>query len=381
MSDVIKVEINGVEYTGFQDVTISTSINEFVSTFSLTGSVKYNIENQERNLLTDIQEQDDVTIYINDIKYITGIIYDINDSLSASEHSITISGGDITIHLVDSTILPKTYTQRNFIDVINNVLSDNGWSTTFAVQSLVPSNELLFDAKEEVKTQSNETIFSFLQRYAEKVQVLLFTINDGTILIFREGDLGSIAGKFPSIQKSSTALINRLNNPTNNILESSFSRSLQGRYQNVDVYSQGSNDFNGVNSIVQKGSATDTLINTPRRQRISYNVPTFVSNLNNYAKWNINMKRAKSRKYNCIIQGIRMQPNNGDFWRVNTYVDLLDDTRNPNGKIIDGEYLIESVEFNQSVTSGTTTKLTIVPKGTYTLDIDKSLELLSKNNF
>ena len=64
-----------------------------------------------------------------------------------------------------------------------------------------------------------------------------------------------------------------------------------------------------------------------------------------------------------------------DFWKINTYVEVLD-----NKKGFNGEFLIDSVVFTKD-TNGTTTQLNIVNKGTYTLDIKQALTKARVNNF
>jgi prophage tail gpP-like protein len=200
------------------------------------------------------------------------------------------------------------------------------------------------------------------------------TTGTGELVIYREGVLGSLLGKFPNKAKAGIALIN--GGRAGNILSSNFKTSVLERFQVIEIFSQNNNTSHSVKNANPIGSAVDEQIKIPNRFRVGKNIPTQSTTLADIAKWNVNVRRAKGRMYNCTVQGISFSPQNRDFWKINTYVEVLDEKKGVNG-----EFLIESVTFSQSPENGTITQLQLVNKGSYTLDIKQAIQKLQRNNF
>jgi prophage tail gpP-like protein len=129
----------------------------------------------------------------------------------------------------------------------------------------------------------------------------------------------------------------------------------------VEVFSQANNNSYGVNAISQKGTAEDDIIRAPRRIRINSNNTTTNDFLNDLAKWNVNVKRAKGQRYNAKVVGYYADAASTILWQPNTLVQIVDDKCN-----VDGTFLIQGVSYSKS-SSGSFTDLSIVNQGAFGL--------------
>jgi len=248
----IVIAIDNFIYDGFVDVSISRSIEKFCGEFSFTTTVK---EDEDRVINNPIKVQSEVAIFIDSVLVLTGTIESLSVNYNPTSHIITASGRDRTGDLVDSSCIKKQYNERNFAKLLRLVLNDNGYSNIKIIDNLpIPA---VLPSSEVIRIENNDTIFSFIDKYANRLQIFMLSDADGNIVISTEGSEGS-----------GGALISRKNDENNNIISANFNISSNDRFKYVDVYSQSSNATHGKTSISQKGSYTDSEILTPRRKII-----------------------------------------------------------------------------------------------------------------
>lgn len=376
VEDDVKLVVDGIELQTFEMITLNTSMISITTDFAFTYTPKSKIVNRVYVLIDIIKPQDKVEIYINDILYLTGYIVEINWAEDSQSDSITITGMDqVSYCLLRTYPSPKTYTETDYTQLVKRVVADNDFAGIFKVQNLTGGFLPIDNQSEAIQVTGDETAYAFLDRYAKKAQVLLGITGTGEVVIYREGDIGSLLGKFPNKLEASTALINDLQKKRTNILNSTFNYSVLNRANFIEVYSQNSNSIQNIDNIAPVASAEDKQIHIPNKKRVFVSDPTSVTSLLEIAKWHVNIARSQSVTYSCNVQGFSYSPTNKDFWKINTYVQVLDDKRGLNG-----EFLIASVKFVKD-NSGTYTTLTIVNKGSYIVDIEKAIKRLNRNNF
>lgn len=346
----IYLEVNGIKYEGFTEIAVNNAMENFCSSFSFSTTIK---ETELGRIVNDIKLSQEAKVYVDNNLLITGFIEDIEKEVSANSHSITVSGRDVGGDIVDSSIVQKSYSQRNFEKLINLVLKDNG----FIIDVINKVGSLNLESAEKIKTEQGETVFNFLDRYAKKLQVLLKTDNKGNLTIIREDD---------DVVKN--MLINNYTSDTN-ILSSKIKLSTVDRFNLVEVYSQASNKSYTNIGISQKGIATDSQIRSTRRKIVVMNTASESKSLKALAEWNITLRRAKSSRYTC--QTLGFYSSNKTLWQPNTLVDIIDYDME-----IEGTFLIQGVEFSQS-SRGSFTTLDIVEQGSFSRDIIENLG----NNF
>ena len=362
----ISLEINGVEYEGWESISITKSIDNLTSEFSLNSSFqKINLEGED--IITNpIKLQDKARVFIDGNLQSTGTIENLAIAYNNQSHTISVSGRDRTGDLIDSSIIQKQYSISSFKRLVQVVLSDNGYSDIKVINN-VPNIKKLqtTDPEKAPSTEDGDTIFSFLDRYAKKVQVLINTDQEGNIVINREG-----------AEVNSLSLISEQGNPDNNIKTASVNLAANNRFRFIEVYAQDSNDTFSRGSVSQSGKAIDSQIRAPRRLRITSRNTSTSDLLKDLAKWHINIKRGQGTQYSCVVQGYYSDREQTKLWDINTLVEVRDDKCQ-----IYGVFLINSVTFTKDLSGGSITTLTLVNKGSYTLDIKEAININSSNQF
>ena len=139
----ILLEVNGVRYDGWTEVTVSKSIENLCGSFDFSTTVK---ESAGLVIQNDLKAQDEVKIFIDDTLILTGNIESLSISYSTSDHSIRVSGRDKTGDLIDSSIVQKNYKQTNFIKLATAILTDNGYSSIKILNKIASSSALTVGA-------------------------------------------------------------------------------------------------------------------------------------------------------------------------------------------------------------------------------------------
>ena len=246
----ITLEVDGIEYEGFTDIAVNSSLEGFSSSFSFSTTVK---ETKLGVIQNDLKLQQKAKVFVEKNLVITGYIEALDISYSADSHSITVSGRDIGGDLIDSSIIQKSYSIKNFVNLINRVLLDNG----FEIKIINKVGVLNLEPTEVVKAEKSESVFDFLDRYAKKLQVILKIDENGDLTIIREDS---------NVVKN--MIINNFTSDTN-ILSANLNLSTVDRFNVIQVYSQGNNKTHTKASISQKGTASDSQIRKTRRKIIS----------------------------------------------------------------------------------------------------------------
>ena len=337
----IFLEIDGVDYEGFTDNAVESSLENFSSSFSFSTTQK---ETRLGVLVNDLKLQQKVRVKIDSTVVITGYIEQLDISYSANSHSISVSGRDVGGDMIDSSMVPKSYKQRNFEALCNLVLADNGFSSVLVKNKV---GVLTLDPTEIIKIEAGESVFDFLDRYAKKLQVLLKIDASGNLNILREDD-----------EVVKNLLINDGTQSTN-ILAAQLNLSTQDRFNSIQVFSQADNSTHTKTGISQKGAAQDGVIRKTRRKILSMDTASQNASLKTLAEWNVNLRRAKGSRYSCKVIGF--YSSNKTLWQPNKLVDIIDNTCQ-----IQGTFLIQGVKFDQSL-SGSFTTLEIVESGAFGL--------------
>lgn len=353
----IYLEVNGIKYEGFTEISVNSSLENFCSSFSFATTLKEKLSIVGSNtgkFANDIKLQNKVKVYIDDIKILTGYIESLDLDYNSQSHNIVYSGRDIGGDMVDSSIIQASYKQRNFAILTQIVLSKNGFTN---VKVINKAGLLLLEPTEVIKTEDGEKVFDFLDRYAKKLQVIIKINRDGDLEIVREDD---------SVVKNML-----INNRTkdNNILSAELQLTTKDRFNVINVFSQANNRKHTSTSISQKGTAKDSAIRSTRRISLNMSTASQSKTLSALAQWNVNVRRAKGSRYTCkVVDFYSERIENilvfelgfNKIWQPNTLVDIVDEVAQ-----IEGTFLIQGVQFNQTV-NGSFTTLSIVERGSFT---------------
>lgn len=328
----ITVVIDGDEIKKFIKVSISKSLD------SVSRGFLFTIAQDE--LDSKIVLNATVQIYVNFDLEVTGKIYKIVTSYDAETHTIDISGFSNTYELTKGTIFtnPNYATPISFFDLAEKVLSDNEIqgiqiSATFAALKDVV---VIDDDENRTAGDIGETIFSFLDRYAKKIGVILSDNISGQLVIYENKPKASDI----RIKNKRDFFNNKL------IISASYDIDYSKRFKKIIVKSQDENE----DSI--EAFALDNTVKSQGVMTIISENLVDIAGCQTQANWEVNKRRADSVKYNCKTFGFGLK-NKGN-WDINTAVDVDDDFAGIKSKM-----MIRAVQFNYSDTQGSTTNLSL----------------------
>lgn len=348
---MITIEINGAKFEGFEDISVSKNIETISGAFSFAAT--------SDNVTTfPIKRSDACKVFIGNDPVINGYVDSVGVRYDASSHSISVNGRDRTEDIIDSTVTgKKQFTAPTTLEqIISTTLSGNGLSD-IAVINEAGAIET-FPESTSYSSAFGQTVFEFIETYARKRQVLLTTNGNGDLVIARSGTTSAI-----------TSLQNKLNGQFNNILSGSItyrSSDLFNKYvvqsqQNPGAASFGA-DISNANVVSQSGQALDSSIRASRQLEITSNSSDTNVDLTNLAIWNANLRRARSTVFSVVVQGFFQDAEQTRLWKPNELVKVDDDFADVNATL-----LVQSVEYNLSLSGGSTTIINLVPRDSYTL--------------
>ena len=352
----MKIEINGVEYTGFQSATATVSIDKLTNSFSFTSGISKNI-----NL--DFGVGDECVIYVSGERIITGHIEVIGGSGDKDTSSINIAGRDRTGDIVDSAIGKlddlKTGTLKNLIElVIAHIGADI---------DVIDLADVKLDMNQDSNSaEIGDNAFDYIQKIARNSHCILTSDDEGNVVIQRS--VGVVIDAH---------VTNRVNGAENNVLNYTFDFDHTGRF--FKYLSAGNRNllFAGTQTpkavVDQNGFVTDTRIREGRQFVISTENPGASPAQSDRAKWELNIRKARSRTYGATVSGYRNQT--GEVWTPNTIAKIFDD----NAKINDS-MLINEVSYRMDLDDGRTSELGFVNKNAYTLLSEEPRESKSGGN-
>jgi prophage tail gpP-like protein len=371
----ITLSVAGVPYTSFKQIEVSKSLDNMVGVFSFRAV-------DPKGFRFPFKVGDSCTVRVDGEAVIEGYIDKIHGAFSAESHEITISGRDKTSDVVDSTIggnitFKPPISLKSVIEQTLQKSGITGLKVVDNVPGLAP-----FKAEDFVASKVGKKVFKFLEQYARKRQVLLTTNDLGEIIITRS----------PTAVENQY-IINQFNGNANNVIEAKFTYDNSSRFHKYQMWSQLSPmslvdnfdaqranrpDPSGTappakDTSVQatqiatvKNEATDSQIRNTRTYNKIAEQPTQQTTLADRAKWEGNIRRARSFTYNPSIQGFRYD-RGSKLWALNTLVHVRDEFANLNATM-----LINEVTYMLSADRGSITKLSLVDKDSYKLKLEFS---------
>lgn len=353
----LSIEINGLQYIGFTDASISTSMLNVTGEFTLTAT----------SLNKDtypIKRGDKCRVLLYNEPIITGFVNTITPSVDTKSNTISISGRDKTCDIDDCTLSGGIVLNApiSLIDITHKVLNELG-ITDIQVKCDVDLKP--FQAGELVNCEIGDTAFSFLNKYARKRQVLLTTDGSGNILYVRTGTnlsktMNTVLCKSKQLQFQP------------NIVTSSASYDDSKRFYKYVIHAQcntsnaGNIDDFGDMPPEQETYITATAIDDQVRATRVYNFMSDVayinsSDLQERVNWQANNRKYDAFKYTASVQGFIAAQDN-IIWRPNTLVNVIDDSAG-----IFDTLLIASVKFDYSI-NGSSTTLEMVDASSFSLE-------------
>lgn len=349
----MRLEVDSTEYEGFLSASVTLRLDALTNTFAFKAT-------SADGAPLPFVGGEGCRVVVDGEAVLTGWIEIVNESHSATSHSISIQGRDLTSDLVDST-LPAINDIRGLgltlKGMIERVLQEI--ESAVKVIDLTPIEPFSL-TEDTASPDPGEGAFDFIEKYARKKQVLLTSDGDANVVITQSSGV-----------RINASLQHIKGSDDNNVLEADVSYDSTGLFRTYEVISSRSfSPLNaaGVSDLAtatdQRGGTTDVTQRFGRKLVLV--AETGASSDQNLlrAEWEASIRRARSRVYSATVQGYRNQT--GALWAVNTLVSVVDTYSD-----IDSQMLINSVVFTIDGEGGSVTALTLLPSDAYTLELNE----------
>lgn len=352
---MIQVEINNQRLGGFIEAEVYRSVSNASGEFSITVSA------EEGNPIP-LKKGAFVRIYIDSHPVLTGYIDNVQGSYSESSHSISFSGRDVTADFIDSSIGDvsniKPTPTITLKSILRLVLDGMGLSGIGVIQNTDIES---FDETVNISAEVTQTGFEFIEPFTRARQVLLVTDGLANLVLTRAGS-----------EIAPAALINKYDNPDNNILSSNFAYDDSQRFNSYvfksqDAFGADESDNDPSNGVNNSGVANDSEIRSTRRLTLESEENSDSKVCAQRAAWESNLRRAQAKRNSVTVKGFGV---NGELWEPNQLVQVVD-----NFADIESEMLIESVYYKEDLSKGLTSTISLVPPDSYEIEAERDATL------
>lgn len=350
---MITLEVNGVDYAGFTEISVTKSLTDFCGKFTFAAVWSDDVK-------FPIKVGQSCRIRVEDTIVINGFIEQLSINYDSSSHVINVMGRDRTADLVDSTLgkqieFTAPYTLENIARKILNILG---------IKSITVSSNVILTPFQKGELESGEfgiKAFDLIEKYARKKHVLATTTGDGNILFMRS-DLKNKYKTILSLDEITQLTIKSTNTTYDN----------SKRFHTYIVKSQGNDSIQYFETDVVNAvdiSSPPVYDNEIRKSRL-YNFTSEQALLSKEqaktrAQWEANFRRSQAFVYSCTVQGF-MPVNDKIIWQPAYLVQVIDDFSNINSTL-----LITEVQYNFSLSLGSQSILKLVTSDSFTLEIER----------
>ncbi len=358
----INVTVNGQNFIGFMSASIQISFLEANGHAQFSATFKPFVDG-----IYPVRVQDQVQVLVDNFPVITGFVDKLTSYIDDAEHTIRFGIRDSLADLVDST-LDATITNEirpsiSLKDVCEIVLK----KLNINVNVIDNTNIKKFEKGDLIIPKLKDTAFDFLEKYAQKRQVIIRASGTGDLLIERGGKEGYFTtldvnpNTLGSIIKSATLSIDFTKRYNKYILETQGSGAIANfRFLDNDKKAP---ILEAVNNVT--ATTFDNEIRNSRQYCFSPKTTYIKETAQQRVIWEANIRRAQSLVYTCKVTGYTALLDS-ELWKVNRLV-LINDVFNN----ISDEMLIDSVIYNLTNEGGKVSTLKLVSKDAYSLQAQK----------
>ena len=336
----IELYVNGSKYEGWKSGYVNRSVEAAAGAFELLSVDKWDREKKPWR----IYPGDKCHVKIDGETLITGYVDKVSPSISASEHSITISGRDATCDIVDcSAVVPSFEIRGHTIGGLAAFLCK-----PFGIKVVDESGD--GEVIPVVAVQPGETVFTCLEREARKKDVTLTNNGTGVLLL---GKVGTGRANDRLVQGK-------------NLLSASAEYDYSGRFSEYIIKAQASATGNAETAWnppknAVEGRHTDGNIKRYRPLIITAESESFEKSAQTRAIKEALVRAGDSTAVNVTVAG--WVQSNGDLWPLGAYVAV-----DIPYLYINDDLIISEIKYN--VNPSLTTELTLKRADSF-LNIDK----------
>jgi len=392
----VTITINERTFEFFKSITIVDDIELFGKRFELE---------------INVPQDDDFQILINDLikidvdgeRLMTGFIESFRCIASPDNRAFMIFGRDIIVDFTDSTLPNMVFkTPFNIIDCLKSLLIKNGF--TVGVKAKKPTNDsftglnniLIINEFGNIPNFTEEDAVQYIKDVGEKSFAYLKKLTNSRGILLGTDAFGNIIIRRVGNEIATTNLIcyniEVENNNINNIKESEVIINFQDSFHRYEIISSSSQGTEGEKSIFinnqSKPEQTSIANDLVERRAIVFDEEVrerriytkyidknlSLEECKKFATWELNTRKAKRKILKYTVLGFRQNLEQdlslNQLWRVNQLVWVYDESQYP---IIDGEFLIKSIHYRQSLKLGTICEMELVDQLSYSYSISEPL--------
>ncbi len=329
MTPDVALFVNGQKYEGWTDASVKRSVKAIAGEFNL--SVTDNWSGSGPVFFISIG--DEAQVKIGDEVLVTGYVEEIQNSIDATSHTVSVSGRDKTGDLVDCSAIYKSGEIKNADLLKIAQLLTEPFGLTVQADTDVGAPFPSFVVK------TGETVFESLERASRLRGVLLSSDGLGNVVITKLGK-----------DKAQTSLIEG-----QNIKQASLILDVKERFSEYFVKAQmkGTDHVYGKHVSQVKGDSSDPVVKRYRPLVVLAEQQANTAESVKRTQWEAAVRAANSSKVNVTVQGFE-QNENGPLWHLNDLVYFESKTLS-----LKQEFLIADVEMKISSSSGRETIMTL----------------------
>lgn len=353
--------VGGQVYGGWTSIRIRHGIEQIAGTFQI------GLTDRWPGQITKwtIPPGELCELKIGEHTVISGYVDSVSVDYDKESHELSISGRDRTGDLVDCSAPSKSFSGLTFLqiaqilcepykvkvyDETNSVKKVTATQKKIGKQGTPPPKLRAAGALPKAGCQNGESVFKFLERIARSEGVLLVSDHEGGLLI-------TTAGRAPRCPVTLEHGVNILSAKSDRSHTNLFSEiTVKGQSSGQGIGADGLESIFSSKATVSRGSGgavvrTGSQIGRYRPLIIVSESQADAKRIKQRAEWEVGNREAKSVRYTVKVQGWYPKWNDGDIWRINSMVKVVD----PECRM-DGEWLIAAVNFSLDA-SGTIAEL------------------------
>lgn len=334
MPDALQLLAGGRSHAGWESIRVTRSMEHGAGSFSLAVSERWPGVDAPRQVTAG----QSCEVQVDGEPVITGYVDQVEASIDAGSHTVTVSGRDAVADLIDCSVVRKAGQWRGLR--IEQIAAELAAPFGIRVRADVDTGKPLTS----FAIQEGETVFDAISRAARIRALLVVSDSAGGLLITRAG-----ASRVGTVLELGY-----------NLLKCSVKSDWKDRYRDYLLKGQapGNDYFNGAAASQIAATASDGGVTRYRPLLITADAPDIAATLQQRALWEANSRAARSLTVTATVQGWRHA---GGLWAPNSLVTLVADPLH-----LAAQLLLVSAEFGLAGNEGSTTTLTLTRADAYT---------------
>lgn len=331
----IRLEVDGVEYGGWQEVALTRRLDHIAGGFTLAVSEVW----PGQDTAYPIPNNSECRVLADGAVVFTGYVETRTSQYDHRQHRVSVSGRDLLGDLIDCTVPLENQGLGGLtlLEAAKRLCTPYGITVRAEVDVGAPFMNL--------HPNECETVFSQLDAGAKIRGVLLTGNADGALVITR----------------ASTERLGAVLCLGDNVLRSSERHTMNGRFSSYTVIGQRERQDGDAfeDAYFLRGTEQDRAIARHRPLVIQVSNLSGADDAARRAKWERNVRYGRSRQVTYTVSGWHYEP--GKLWPVNRLVAVRDDLRG-----IDEDLLISAVSYRLDE-QGAVTEIEVVPREAFDL--------------